>query len=282
MRVVSWNVQYARTNASSVLGEGQHSEAEFRATLRAIADLQPDAVAFQEVERGQGRSNHINMPRVITEEMARAGLEWTGFAPSFMGWARGLRLYPHPDYRSDMPAFGVMLALRRAPRTWKIARLGKAPVRWISRGEEWWRGKIAFGENRVMLAALTQSGEAIGTTHLEIEPETATGQVKDAFRLLSGLGDPALLVGDFNLGPARVAGALDCDGVFDGEGGCDFDQVVATRTHVSAYTFPSTDPHANMDQAILDPGSRDARIVGAGSLPLAVSDHAALVLDLEV
>lgn len=281
MRVVSWNAQYGTTNASSALGSGQHSEAELRRALRAIAACQPDVVAFQEVERAQGRSNHLNMPRIITEEVARAGLEWTGFAPSFMGWARGLRFYPHPGFRSGLPAFGVMLAARRVPRTWKIARLGKAPVRWISRGSRW-RGKVAFGENRVMLAAQLESGQVIGTTHLEIDPPTATAQAEEGFSRLLDIGTPALLVGDFNLAPARVAGALECRHVFNGERGRHFDQAVDGRTHMSAFTFPSTDPYANMDQAVLAPGAGGARVVSVRSLPLSVSDHAALVLDIQM
>ncbi len=288
MRVVSWNTQYATTNALSALGSGQHSESEFRVALRRIAALEPDVVAFQEVERGQGRSAGLDQPRIIEQEMKAAGMAWTAFAPSYMGWAHGLRLYPDPKVRDDWPAFGVMLATREHPRTWKVARLGKAPVRWVATGESAFQGKPAFGENRVLLAAVLPSGFVVGTTHLEIHASTAKVQARRALQLLSGLGyadvaeaaRPALLVGDFNLSPAAVQDALKCEASLDAGLGADFDYHSDGRVNISARTFPSAQPVANMDQAVLDPGSFQPRILGAGTLPLPVSDHAAFVLEV--
>ncbi|MGI6786617.1 MAG: endonuclease/exonuclease/phosphatase family protein [Gleimia sp.] len=326
MRVVSWNTQYATTNALSALGQGQYSESEFRAALRQIAGLEPDVVAFQEVERGQGRAAGLDQPRIIEQEMKAAGMAWTAFAPSYMGWAHGLRLYPDPKVRDDWPAFGVMLATREHPRTWKVARLGKAPVRWVSTGESVFQGKPAFGENRVLLAAVLPSGFVLGTTHLEIHASTAKAQARRALQLLSGLGcapvseaaatnsaphdlrlpsrpasevparsgsqpggatlrnsqaaRPSLLVGDFNLSPAAVQDALKCEASLDAGLGADFDYHSDGRVNISARTFPSAQPVANMDQAVLDPGSYQPKILGAGTLPLPVSDHAAFVLEV--
>ncbi len=311
MRIVSWNTQYATTNALSALGQGKHSESEFRAALQQIAALESDVVAFQEVERGQGRSLGLDQPRIIEQEMKAAGMEWTAFAPSFMGWAQGLRLYPDPKVRDDWPAFGVMLAAREVPRTWKIARLGKAPVRRVSRGSQ---GKPAFGETRVLLAAVLPSGHVVGTTHLEIDPPTAKAQARRAFGLLSGLArqggaahdgarrsgvevpassttpqlarqhdsGPAVLVGDFNLSPGAVKDALNCDVALDAGLGADFNYLASGRVNVSARTYPTVNTTANMDQAVLEPGFSPQRIIGAGTLPLPVSDHAAFVLDVSV
>ncbi|MDO5050069.1 MAG: endonuclease/exonuclease/phosphatase family protein [Actinomycetaceae bacterium] len=279
MRIVSWNTQYGTTNSLSELGAGRHSEPEFRDALRQIAALEPDVVAFQEVERGQGRSARMDQPRIIAQELKAAGMAWTAFAPSYMGWGSGLRLYPDPDVRQAWPAFGVMLAMREQPRAWKIARLGKAPIRWVSRGPKVWQGKPAFGETRVLLAAVHARGEVFGTTHLEIHPDTAKSQARRAFNLLASLGHPVTLIGDFNLSPAAVADALDCNATLDVGLGSDLNHLEPGRTNISATTFPAALPRANMDQAVIDPGKSTVPILGAGALQLSISDHAALVVE---
>ncbi|MDI9588028.1 MAG: hypothetical protein QM234_03600, partial [Acidobacteriota bacterium] len=77
-----------------------------------------------------------------------------------------------------------------------------------------------------------------------------------------------------------VQDALKCEASLDAGLGADFDYHSDGRVNISARTFPSAQPVANMDQAVLDPGSYQPKILGAGTLPLPVSDHAAFVLEV--
>lgn len=269
MRIVSWNMQHGKPNGMSWEQCCEPATASFPGRLnladsiRALAEPDPDVIALQEVDRGQGRSGGADQPRQIATLLSDYGYKWWHFAPAFTGWVAGVRVQPRTWLSPSAPGYGVMLVARQMPRRWKVAYLGRAPLRWIP-SSAGMAGKLLggyprAGENRVLLAA--DFGDmCVAVTHLELDSPTARRQLRQAWNLTRSLRARAALVGDFNLDEDQVRELLagDCSSV------------------TSVATYPATSPRVDLDHVLSSWGSWQAR-----SLPLPVSDHAALLAQLD-
>ena len=332
MRIVTWNIQHGRANFTAFEGSftafegsgalapegpasGEQTPARSRGEKRAevpqqkgnegrvdahvlaesvrqLARLQPDAIAFQEVDRFQPRSNWLNTPEVIARALPGY---WFHYAPMFIGFAGGPRIAPpqvpvgsQRDFAKEScvtrricahnwPAYGLMLALREPPVAWKVARLGRAPLQRIPQQTGWWAKTLGWrplpGQNRSLLCAVQADGTVFATTHLEVHAPTARAQLRRSLELLQPLGSPVVLCGDFNLGAQAVQAQLPADSEV-----------------ISARTYPVDAPTQSLDQVVIMPAPKGGteyltppteRLTHphANSVLLPVSDHRALYVE---
>ena len=273
-----------------------------------IAELAPDVVALQEVDKGQARSGYLDQAAVLAELL---GWEHYRFAAACAGPVAGLRRRPRRSALANSsddvlglgrallgrpPAgFGNALLSRHPVTAWRVQRLGRGPATltrrvtdrpaWDPRGYE-----LATSTMRNLLtatltltdAALTGvSTLSVGTTHLAARTDTATGQLAAAWGALAGLPGPHLLVGDYNLSAEQV------------------DVLGLGRTVGEGLTFPAADPKRRIDHVLTDlwPTGPDGlpltdeaaaagespllRAVDWGTTSFIISDHVGTWVDLE-
>ena len=247
------------------IGGSRAAELALADCVRVLGNTGADVLAFQEVDRRQCRSGWVDQPGVIARTLQPLGYRWWHFAPAYNGSASLAHLPTHPAWSQWAPGFGVMLVAKERPRRWKVADLGRGPWQWVKR-ESGLAGRVfggypRMGQKRVLLSA--DFGEvAVGVTHLELDMDTASAQLRRAWDLTRSLAPTAVLTGDFNMRQEQVCAQLDAGSEYAG-GVC---------------TFPATDPAICIDHLIHTPaagGSAQAR-----SQQLPVSDHTALIVDL--
>ena len=335
LRLLSLNLQHALPGAGAAdpAGSGSGADADrantadvanaditdpeaARTVLAVLADqiaeLAPDVVALQEVDKGQARSGYLDQAAVLAELL---GWEHYRFAAPCAGPVAGLRRRPRRSALANSsddvlglgrallgrpPAgFGNALLSRHPVTAWRVQRLGRGPATltrrvtdrpaWDPRGYE-----LATSTMRNLLtatltltdAALTGvSTLSVGTTHLATRTDTATGQLAAAWGALATLPGPHLLAGDYNLRTEEVAPLGIGRQVGDGP------------------TFPAWGPDRRIDHVLTDPwptgvnGAPAFPVVGApawngarhpllqaaswGTRTFVVSDHAGTWVDLE-
>ena len=324
LRLLSLNLQHAlpgagAAGAADVPGSGA-ADADIRdpeaarAVLAALADqiaeLAPDVVALQEVDKGQARSGRLDQAAVLAELL---GWEHHRFAATCAGPVVGLRRRPR---RSGLETsaddalglgrallgrppvgFGNALLTRHPVVAWRVQRLGRGPATltrrtdrpvWDPRGYE-----LETSTMRNLLTATMTPGDAltgvgtlsVGSTHLATRTDTATRQLAAAWGALATLPGPHLLAGDYNLRTEQVAPLGIGRPVGDGP------------------TFPAWSPDHRIDHVLTDPwptgvnGAPAFPVVGApawngsrhpllqaaswGTRTFVVSDHAGTWVDLE-
>ena len=257
MRVATVNLASGR----DVTGESVHAD-ELAA---AVAELDADVVAVQEVDVGQPRSHGVDQPTVVAA--ALRAVDWR-YAATILGtpapdpvrsWTpiepvvlRG------PADAARGPRYGVALFSRSPVRRWHVLGLGggrarlplRAPDPAGGRARTWWFPD----EPRAAIAAELDGLTVIGT-HLSFAPHTATRQLRRLQAWSSRFPAPILVAGDLNLPgplPAIITGG---QRVFCGP------------------TFPAPDPKLQLDHLLslggLTGSRQDARW-------LAVGDHCAV------
>jgi endonuclease/exonuclease/phosphatase family metal-dependent hydrolase len=211
------------------------------AAADAIAGLEADVVAVQEVDRGLTRSAGRDQ---VAELAARLGV--TGvFAPALLGdptlrWERG----PGADPDPGGPAYGVGLLSALPLTAVAVAALpGGGPGQARPRRPDAKHPPIPYrdGEPRAALRATVEAAwgpVAVTTAHLSFVPWRGRRQLTWAAAFAQGApdGSAAVLFGDLNL-PARVvATALRRRG---------------WRTAPAGATFPSWQPVAQLDHLLV-------------------------------
>lgn len=229
------------------------------AVADAVAALEADIVAVQEVDRGLPRTGHADQ---VADLAQRTGLHGV-FGPALLG---------NPDTRwrgvggadPGGPAYGVgVLSATPLSAVERVALPG---------GGDGERRPNASPQNpgwdyepRVVLCGvLDMDGVAvrIATAHLSYLPWRGIAQLRAAADV-AGAGDgPAILIGDFNLPVWPVRMAL--PGWTHGGG---------------SPTYPSWDPRLQVDQVIVRGGVR-VREVRVGTS--ATSDHLPLLATLDL
>ena len=231
---------------------------DFSATADAVADLDADIVAVQEVDRGLPRTGHVDQ---VAELAQRTGLHGV-FGPALLG-------NPDTSWRGvdkvdpGGPAYGVGL-LSATPLT----AVERVPLPGGGAGE---RQPNASPQNpgwdhepRVVLCGVLDVGGIavrIATAHLSYLPWRGIAQLRAAADVAGAGGGPSVLIGDFNLPVWPVRMAL--PGWTHGGG---------------SPTYPSWDPRLQVDQVVVRGGVR-IREVRIG--PAATSDHLPLLASLE-
>lgn len=255
MRLATFNVLHGRSLADGLV--------DLPRLRDAVSGLDADVLGLQEVDRGQPRSAGHDL---VAEAAAAMGGEGR-FAPAIVGTPGG-RWRPArdgDDDPADEPAYGIGLVSRLPVRLWAVTRLASAPVRspvlvpGPARRVIWLRD-----EPRVLLAAVlaTPAGPlTVATTHLSFVPGWNGLQLRRAARALRQLPAPQVLLGDLNL-PGPLPRWL-----------------TGWRTLAALPTYPVDEPRVQLDH-ILGRGDALPAVTSTRSLPMPLSDHRALVVDL--
>jgi endonuclease/exonuclease/phosphatase family metal-dependent hydrolase len=244
VRVATWNVQH---------GRGPDGVVDVDRFAAAVATLDADVLALQELDRGQPRSHGADLPAVAAA--AWGATAWR-FAPSLAGtpgaWrpARG---------QAEGPAYGVALLSRLPVRRWRAVPLPVLPVPapLLRRGRP---PVLVPDEPRTaLLAELAEPvGLVLACAHLTWTPGWGLVQLRRLVRALPA--GPAVVLGDLNLGPAGARAGSGLDGL------------------LRAATAPVDRPRRQLDHVL----GRGVRGVAARTEALPVSDHRAVVAEISL
>ncbi len=158
IRVASFNVRHCEV-------PGPPAAADVDTAAAAVASLQADLVALQEVDSGLERSGRIDQARAIAEGL---GLRWQFSAA----------------ISRDDAAYGIAL-LARDTIEGETHRLP---------GDH---------EPRVCFAGRV-GAVSVAATHLSVRPEESAPQLEVVVGLALGLPRPRIVVGDLNRGPEAL------------------------------------------------------------------------------
>jgi endonuclease/exonuclease/phosphatase family metal-dependent hydrolase len=220
---------------------------DLEAVLAGVRSLGVDVLALQEVDRLLGRSGRADQPQRIAQALG-PGWAWS-YAPALVG--DDFRPLSGPD--PGGPAYGNLL-LSRLPLE-AVEHLRFPPA--------------GGGEQRTALLATVGAGArplTVACAHLSNKQGHNVRQLRQLQDLMAARPAPRLLLGDLNL-PSTLLRFVSRSGWPEAGRG---------------RTFPNSRPTQQLDH-VLRHGpdgvlqSRGARVVAAP-----VSDHRALVVDLEV
>jgi len=258
VRIATWNVLSGRDPATMAF------DAEVFA--RCVRTLDADLLALQEVDRAQPRSGGVDLAEMAAAAM---GAVETRFAPALVGQPPHWQPAAHVDGPdpgdpggSSGPAYGIALLSRIPVRSWQAVRLSPLAIRvpHAERGAGWPR--LVRDEQRVAIIADLETLEGpvrVVATHLSFLRVSQGRQLREVLRHLQGGPARAILMGDLNMGPRRVA------------------RLTGLNPLVLAPTFPAWEPRRQLDH-VLGVGVRLAAQGRAVALPL--SDHRALVAEM--
>lgn len=253
MRLATFNILHGRG-----LSDGRVDLDRFGT---AVAGLDADVVALQEVDRDQPRSHQADLTAVAAEAM---GATHHRFVATLHGQP-GTWTAATGDRQPESSAYGIALLSRLPVRRWRVLALPTLPTRvpMVHRGNR--RPSLVRDEQRAALAAEveTETGSVtVVATHLTFIPGWNAVQLRRLVRSCRPLARPLVVTGDLNLegrAPALIS---------------------RWRSAGQAMTFPVEVPERQIDHVLLDGPVR------ATSEPIAVntgmSDHRALVVDLAV
>ncbi|WP_159621652.1 endonuclease/exonuclease/phosphatase family protein [Ruania rhizosphaerae] len=225
----------------------------------AVAGIEADVVALQEVDRGQPRSGRQDQAGIVADAL---GLPHVRYAATLTGDVRS-RTRHSPARSGDHPgpAYGLALLSRHPILAWFVLHHPRVPVPLPS----WHSGTIARWEDepRAALAAVlsTPAGlVAVCSTHLSLFAPMAAAQLSRLIRAMDGLvpDGPGLICGDLNLDPWAVS-------------------PFARGYHFPrALTFPAHEPRRQLDHVLV----RNAQVAQVNARRLRISDHRPLAVTL--
>jgi endonuclease/exonuclease/phosphatase family metal-dependent hydrolase len=262
VRIATFNLLHGRS-----LADGSVDEFALR---DAVAALDADVLGLQEVDRGQQRSHLVDQAAAVADAL---GAPHWRFVPALHGtpdtdgrWTPWRDGDPGDDLTNNAPTYGVGLVSRLPVQSWHVHRFRPAPIGMplMVPGR---RGLThVHDEPRVGVAAVleTPSGPlTVVTAHLSFMPGWNVAQLRTLARWARELPGPRLLIGDFNL-----PGVL---------------PRLTTRWAqlARAATYPSWRPRVQFDHVLAD-GIDESAVREVQVMRLAVSDHCALAVDLEI
>lgn len=251
MRVVTWNVLHGRSPTDRRVDLDRFAD--------AVASLDADVLALQEVDRNLDRSLGADLAAVAAEAMEATAYR---FAPALLGSPWDWRT-PRGDVAPDAPGYGIALLSRPPVSSSRVLRLPRVRTPAPTRPEGGLLPSMIKEEPRVAVSAVVEAptGPLVVTnTHLSFLPWWNGLQLRSLVRALQHESDPPrLLLGDLNMGPAKAR------------------RIGGMTSLVSARTFPAHRPVRQLDHVLADGG---LRVVSAEARQLPLSDHRALVVDL--
>jgi endonuclease/exonuclease/phosphatase family metal-dependent hydrolase len=259
----------------------------------AVASLDADVVALQEVDRLQERSGRVD--QAVVAAGALSAKDWRyatalhGRPVPGKGWVREpaappLSVYgpeesadPAPD---DIPSHGIALLTRLPARDWRALRLAPAPLRLPLRVPGRPGLTPVQDQPRAALAAVLDGEHGpftVAGVHLSFVPGWNVGQLVAVHRWIADLPWPHLLLGDFNLvGPVPgivLSGAEAARQLRSRE------PPHRWRDLARAPTYPSHRPMVQFDHLLAAGVAQDAaRAVSTPATP--ISDHRPIVAEL--
>ena len=231
----------------------------------ALAGLDLDVLAVQEVDAGQPRSHRTDQAAALATGLGAE--DWRGAATvagtpdPFRSWTPAGPLLRGQHTPADGPLYGIALLSRLPVLEWSVLDLGtgraRLPVQGLDprtgRLRRWWFPD----EPRAAVAARLESLTVV-STHLSFAPHTAVRQLLRLRRWIAGMPGPVVLAGDLNLPgavPARLLGAT---------------------ALVRAPSFPAAGPRLQLDHLLAVGDGLRGRDAATTVLP--VGDHRALTV----
>ena len=257
LRVGTINIASARGSGGTPL--------DASALRVAVAALDVDVLALQEVDAGQPRSHGADQ---VAEVAAALDADWrmaptvAGTPDPFHSWQEAAPALRGPADAVGSPVYGVGLVSRRPVHRWHVLGLGRgrarlplrAPDPRTGRPRTWW-----FPDEPRAAVAAEVDGATVISTHLSFAPQTSIRQLLRLRRWTAGLPGPVVVSGDLNL-PGRLPARL-----------------LGGRDLVRAPTFPGHAPRLQLDHLVaLD----DVVADDAVARRLTVGDHLALFATL--
>lgn len=263
MRLATWNLLHG---VGVRAGSG---EVNSDLLSSAVKELSPDIIGLQEVDHGQSRSSGAHQTHVVAQAM---GATWWQFAPSVHGtpgesWQPAAAHDAH-THNDDIPSnaqYGIGFATRFpviAHRNITISGAQRSMPLLMPTPNGPRLIKVA-DEPRSAIAAVLDTPRGVitvATAHLSFVPGTNITQLRTLTRWLSDLPRPLFFIGDFNL-PGRIPALT-----------------TRWKSLAKAATYPSWKPMIQFDHILTDGWRNPVRAVHV--MPLAVSDHCALAVDL--
>ena len=253
MRLVTFNILHGRSP--------ERAEVDIDTFAEAIASLDADVLALQEVDRNQERSGRADLTAVAAEAM---DADHHLFVAALAGSPGATWTAATGEEQPDEAAYGIALLSRCPVTSWEVVRLpvvaGPAPTRFP--GKRW--PTFVREEPRVAMAARIESPLGpltVANTHLSFLPWWHGHQLRSLVRALRRAPRPLLLTGDFNMDGAKAARVSGMKPLGD-----------------RCPTFPVEAPHRQLDHVLADGFAGEVR---ASVRRLPVSDHLALVIDIE-
>jgi endonuclease/exonuclease/phosphatase family metal-dependent hydrolase len=247
-----------------VLGDGRIDTA---GAARAVAALDADVLALQEVDHCQPRSGNADQAAIVA---AAAGAAHHRFVPlvagtpGVPGWSAADPAAPPPPG----PGYGIALACRRPVARWHVLSLRPAPGRWpIPLPSRPSRVLWLRDEPRAAIAAvLGQERLVVACTHLSFVPGVNAWQLRQVRGWLAALaadaGAAAVLLGDLNL-PGRIPARL-----------------TGWSPLVNGPTYPAPAPRLQIDHILADGLLAAGALCRGQVVALPFSDHRAIVADI--
>jgi endonuclease/exonuclease/phosphatase family metal-dependent hydrolase len=290
MRIATFNVLHGRPNAdpSHLVMSSSEPLAE------AVAALDVDVLALQELDRFQPRSGDVDQAAVAASAMGAS--EWR-YASAFharsipdVGWVRDSNapeLSVHGPDDAEQPtrlsSHGIGLLTRLPVTSWRVRGFvgapGGMPLRIVGR-----KGLTMVRDHaRVAIAAVLECPRGpltVVATHLSFVPGWNVWQLAAITKWIADLPRPHLLIGDLNLvGPvprAVLAGSELARGLGRS---ASFEH----RWHdlAKAATYPAHHPRVQFDR-ILAAGIPHSAVRAVESPRSPISDHRPLIVDLDV
>lgn len=251
MRLATFNVLHGRSPVDD--------RVDLPRFASAVATLDADVLALQEVDREQPRSGSADLMALAAEA---GGYPHARFVPALTGLP-GTWQPARDGGPPDGPAYGVALLSRVPVRSWRTVRLPAlrfpVPVWFTGRT----RPQLVRDEPRVAVVADLETAGGpltVVSTHLSFLEGWNVVQLR---RLVSQLAaEPRLLLaGDLNMPPHRARRAS------------------GLRPMAPGMTFPAAAPLRQLDH-VLGRGGMEADDPRVWDLPL--SDHRALSLEVQV
>ena len=252
MRLATFNVLSGRTPGDDHVVPGRFAA--------AVASLDADLLALQEVDRRQPRSGYVDLAAVAAEA---GGAVAHRFAAAMTGLPDGTWSPATGEDAADAPAYGIALLSRYPVRSWRRMPLPAlrtpVPLRVASRRLP----VVVRDEPRVAVTAVvtTPAGDVtVAATHLSFVPGWNALQLRRLVGELRARAGRLVVMGDLNMGPAQAV------------------RLSGMRPLATGLTFPVEAPARQLDH-----------ILGRGPLPpdatgtvhhLPLSDHRALSVDL--
>ena len=251
MRLATFNILNGRTASDH--------EVDLDVFQKAIASLDADVLALQEVDRSQPRSGHADLTAVAAEAMGAIDHR---FVAALSGGPGATWMAATGREQPDAAAYGIALLSRCPVTAWEVIRLPTLHTRvpmWFDSALP----TLVRDEPRVAVAAAVDTPDGsltVANTHLSFVPWWGWRQLRALMTTLNGVDRPLVLMGDLNMSPRRAAA------------------ITGMRSLIDAPTFPVDDPREQLDHVLAD-GSWQT--VKGQDRQLPISDHRALIVDLE-
>ncbi|MEU8979886.1 endonuclease/exonuclease/phosphatase family protein [Streptomyces sp. NPDC058246] len=289
MRLATFNVLHGRRIQDGRPVAVPATVAAEAPLAEAVASLNADVLALQELDRLQERSGRVDQAAVAA---AAAGMrDWRyaaavhGRSTPDRGWVldpseRGLRVHGPRDAPSqgEVPSHGVALMSRLPVRVWRARRLAPAPLGLPLRVAGRPGLTRVRDQPRAALAAVLEGRHGTLTVvalHLSFVPGWNIRQLLVVRDWIADLPHPHVLLGDFNLIGAIPRAVLNATGLMSPvrPGGW--------RDLARRPTYPAHRPVVQFDHALAQGVGVEA--VGTARTPrTAISDHRPLVVEVSL